>query len=136
MSAALALLPRLRAAGADALLRDGKPVLKRVSCVSQDLLAEVKARRDDLLAELADGDAPFIDDPIERAAIQAEADGKPVQRLRSRYVGDNEPQPGDYCGCCHSSLWWTEAEEPKGWRCSRCHPPANLQAGHFRVVAT
>ena len=136
MSAALAILPRLRAAGADVLLRDGKPVLKRVSCVSHDLLAEVKARRSDLLAELAGDDAPFVNDPIERAAIQAEAEGLPVRHLRSRYVGDNEPQPGDYCGCCHASLWWTETEEPKGWRCSRCHPPAHLQVGHFRVVAT
>jgi hypothetical protein len=79
---------------------------------------------------------PFADDPEERAAIEAEA--LPVRRLRPRAAGPGQPQPGDYCGCCKGSLWWTEteAETPKGWRCCCCHPPAHLAPGQFRAVAT
>jgi hypothetical protein len=81
---------------------------------------------------------PFVDDPAERAAIQAEA--MPVRRIRKRMMSwaraDDEPQPGDYCGCCKGSLWWTETETPKGWRCHWCHPPVHLPPGAFRVVAT
>ena len=77
---------------------------------------------------------PFVDDPIERAAIQAEA--MPVRHLRPRVAGQGQPQPGDYCGCCRGQLWWAETDTPKGWRCCRCHPPGHLQAGQFRAVAT
>jgi hypothetical protein len=108
--------------------------------VPAELLAEAKARRADLLGELANDNAmqaiPFADDPEERAAIEAEA--LPVRRLRPRAAGPGQPQPGDYCGCCKGSLWWTEteAETPKGWRCCCCHPPAHLAPGQFRAVAT
>lgn len=77
---------------------------------------------------------PFINDPAERAAIQAEA--MPVRHLRPRAAGQGHPKPGDYCGCCKGSLWWTEIETPKGWRCCMCHPPAHLEPGQFRAVAT
>lgn len=126
-----ALLPRIRAAGADLALRDGRPVLTRSSLIPADLMAEMKARRDDLIAELAN-DNP---DPT---ATQTEPVSLPSMRKRpvswSRAAGD--PQPGDHCGCCVGRLWWTETEDPKGWRCTACHPPAHLQAGEFRAVAT
>jgi hypothetical protein len=84
------------------------------------------------------GDAPFIDDPVERAATEAEH--LPVRNVRKRNVSwtpsSDEPAPGDYCACCGSHLWWTETTAPKGWRCTRCHPPAHLEAGGFRAVAT
>ncbi len=73
--------------------------------------------------------SPFVDDPIEREAM-------PVRHLRPRAAGHGHPQPGDYCGCCKGSLWWTETETPKGWRCCCCHPPAHLEPGQFRAMAT
>lgn len=83
-------------------------------------------------------DRPFAADPVERAAIQAEA--MPVRRLRKRMVSweqaDDEPQPGDFCGCCCGSLFWSDTDPPRGWCCTTCHPPVHLQAGQFRVVAT
>ena len=33
------------------------------------------------------------------------------------------PWPGCWCSCCHLGRWWTEAAEPRGWRCWTCHPP-------------
>jgi hypothetical protein len=30
---------------------------------------------------------------------------------------------GAWCSCCRGSQWWREAEHPRGWRCSTCHPP-------------
>jgi hypothetical protein len=133
-----AILPRLRAAGAQVALHDGRLIVSKASMVPPDLMTEAKARRDDLLTELttdnARHEAPFVDDPEERAAIQAEA--LPVRHLRPRAAGQGQPQPGDYCGCCKGSLWWTEAEAPKGWRCCCCHPPAHLAPGQFRAVAT
>lgn len=73
------------------------------------------------------------DNPEERAAIKAE--GRPVQRIRAR-TGDSIPKIGDYCGCCKSSLWWTETEAPKGWRCCYCHPPAHLAPEKYKAMAT
>ncbi len=84
------------------------------------------------------GNRPFVDDPEERAAIQTEA--MPVRRIRKRMTSwvqaSDEPQPGDHCGCCSGSLWWTQSEAPRGWCCCRCRPPVHLPPGAFRVVAT
>jgi len=81
---------------------------------------------------------PFVTDPVERAAIQAEA--QPVRRIRKRPVSwaraDDEPAPGDYCGCCSGSLFWSDTDPPRGWCCTTCHPPCHLQVGQFRVLAT
>ena len=81
--------------------------------------------------------APYVDDPIERAAIEAE--DKPARRVRKRPVSwarsDDEPAPGDFCGCCAGLLWWSNTDPPRGWCCCTCHPPAHLQPGQFRVVA-
>ncbi len=83
-----------------------------------------------------ENDAAF--EAAERAAIQAEA--VPVRRLRKRHVSwsraEDEPAPGDYCGCCSGQLFWCKTDPPRGWRCSTCHPPCHLLAGQFRVVAT
>jgi hypothetical protein len=46
------ILPRIRACGANAVMRDGRPVLQNVSNIGSCLLSEVKARRDDLISEL------------------------------------------------------------------------------------
>ena len=79
-----------------------------------------------------------LEDSVERAAIQAE--DQPVRRLRKRPISwaraDDEPAPGDFCGCCSGSLWWSDTDPPHSWCCTTCHPPAHLQIGQFRVVAT
>lgn len=137
-----AILPRLRATGADVTLRDGRIVLSPVSVVPAALLAEAKARRSDLLVELANDntglETSFSDDPEERAAIVAE--DMPVRHTRKRMVSwadpDDEPQPGDCCGCCSGALWWTGTPAPDGWACCWCHPPAHLQPPEYRVIAT
>jgi len=36
------------------------------------------------------------------------------------------PSPGCWCSCCQGRRWWCERTEPKGWRCSICHPPDGL----------
>jgi hypothetical protein len=137
------LIPRIRAAGADLALRDGRLILIRASRVPADLLAELNAHRDELVAEMANdnaapADRPFVADPVERAAIEAES--LPVQNVRKRPVSwaraADEPTTGDFCGCCGGHLWWSESDEPKGWRCCSCRPPAHLTAGAFRAVAT
>ncbi len=137
------ILPRIRAAGADALLREGRLVLTQASQMPPALLEEARARRDDLRAELAtqadDSTGPNrFDDPVERAAIQAET--IPARRERKRPVSwaraKDYPAPGDFCGCCAGQLWWSDTDPPRGWCCCTCHPPAHLQAGQFRVVAT
>lgn len=82
--------------------------------------------------------SPDVFAAIERAAIQAEA--IPVRLLRKRPVSwaraEDEPADGDFCGCCAGSLWWSDTDPPRGWCCTTCHPPCDLQAGQFRVVAT
>ena len=136
-----AILPRLRATGADVTLRDGRIILSPASAVPPPLLAEAKARRADLLAELANDNTgqavPFADDAEERAAIEAE--DMPVRRTRKRMVSwanpDDIPQPGDYCGCCSGALWWTTTATD-GWCCCCCHPPAHLKPPEYRVIAT
>jgi hypothetical protein len=42
------------------------------------------------------------------------------------------PPPGAWCRACHGTRWWTERQEPHGWRCLRCHPPAHLPAEAIR----
>lgn len=63
---------------------------------------------------------------------------EPTQRRRpvSWARPDILPQPGDVCGCCGGSKWWTSSPTPDGWCCCRCHPPCHLQPGEFRAVAT
>lgn len=39
------------------------------------------------------------------------------------------PGPGSRCSCCSGTRWWTEAQEPTGWRCAVCHPPNHLPSG-------
>lgn len=137
------ILPRIRATGADALLREGRLVVTQASQVPAALLEEARVRRDDLRAELAtlanDNPLPnLFDDAVERAAIQAE--GNPVRWERKRPVSwartEDHLAPGDYCGCCAGLLWWTHTDPPRGWNCCGCNPPAHSQAGQFRVVAT
>jgi hypothetical protein len=38
---------------------------------------------------------------------------------------EDAPRPGDRCRC-GGRRWWTEATEPRGWRCRTCHPPDHL----------
>ncbi len=95
---AAALLPRLRAAGAGVALRGDKLVLTHASRVPAELMAEARARRADLLDELANdnaepGDRPFVNDPVERAAIQTEE--QPVRRLRKRMTNWAQAGLGD-----------------------------------------
>lgn len=36
------------------------------------------------------------------------------------------PSAGCWCSCCQGRSWWSERTEPKGWRCSTCHPPTGI----------
>jgi hypothetical protein len=67
------ILSRIREAGGDAVLDNGRLRIIGASRIAPGLLAEARSRRDDLLAELES--PPFIApaDDIERSAIQAEA---------------------------------------------------------------
>lgn len=46
----------------------------------------------------------------------------------------NAPQPGDRCQCCRQAAWWTEANNPRGWRCLACHPPAALPDADVQII--
>lgn len=49
---------------------------------------------------------------------------------------DALPSPGCRCSCCGAGQWWTERLDPKGWRCSPCHPPDHLRADAVREFRT
>ena len=146
MSAALAtapLLPRLRDAGAEVVLREQRPVVQHVSLVPAGLLAEPRARRDDLIAELlaeANIEAAYL--AAERAALITESEhgdpAAPVSHTLPPSWSDAtvEPTAGARCFCCRGASWWCEASEPKGWRCGRCHPPVHLAPGQWRETRT
>jgi hypothetical protein len=80
------------------------------------------------------GDAPEADD-----ALPPEPEALPY-RLPSWADPGDVPRPGDRCGCCgrHGSggLWWIERAEPRGWRCSRCHPGDHMPEGERFEVQT
>lgn len=141
MSAALnhsmpPLLPRLRAAGADAVVREGRLIMSGASLVPAALMDEARARRDDLVREVQADDA--FGDAVEAAAIAVQ--DVPVERRRKRMVSwadpADVPQPGDFCGCCSGSLWWTRASVADGWCCCACHPATHLVPGQYVVRAT
>jgi hypothetical protein len=46
------------------------------------------------------------------------------------------PPAGAWCSCCRGQRWWSEAREPKGWRCYTCHPPAHLPSEAVREMRT
>ena len=46
------------------------------------------------------------------------------------------PVPGGYCSCCHGMRWWSEAHNPRGWRCWTCHPPDHLSARAILEIRT
>jgi hypothetical protein len=46
------------------------------------------------------------------------------------------PYASCFCSCCKGQLWWCETVEPKGWRCSTCHPPDHLLPGQVWEVRT
>ncbi len=138
MSAALStcpLLPRLRAAGAEVVLREQLPVVQHASRVPPALMAEARARRDDLAAELlaeADDESAYLGE--ERAALVAEADpaaAVPHHMPVSWADPAIAPTPGARCRCCSGSTWWGNR---LGWRCGRCHPPHG--AGPVQEVRT
>ena len=141
MSAAIStspLLPRLRAAGAEVVLREQRPVVQHASRVPAELLAEARARRHDLATELlaeAEIEAAFT--AAERAAIVAEGEhGNPAAVVPhdmpvSWADPTITPSQGARCRCCRGSAWWGDK---LGWRCAACHPP--LGAGPVREVRT
>lgn len=145
MSAALSttpILPRLRAAGADVILKAARPTIRHASLVPSPLMAEARARRHDLLAELlAEADIDAAAKAEERAAIMAEGSGDPAAAVAHEMPVSwanptIEPTPGARCRCCQGTSWWCEAVEPRGWRCSSCHPPTHLPADRRRTVRT
>lgn len=141
MSAALStspLLSRLRAAGAEVMLREQRPVVQHASRVPPALMAEARARRDDLAAELlAEADDEYAYLGEERAALVAEGDpaGVVLHDLPTSWADATiQPTAGARCRCCRGAFWWCEMEGPKGWRCWPCHPPHG--AGDVREMRT
>jgi hypothetical protein len=137
------ILPRIRAAGGDAILRGGSLVVASASRVDLALIEEAKARRDDLIAEIeADiGATDQAHGAAERAAIIGEASGNPQafapHKLPPSWPApEYEPTVGAICTGCSGNAWWAEASAPKGWRCARCYPGDHLPADRRRDVMT
>jgi hypothetical protein len=49
-----------------------------------------------------------------------------LQRQPSWADSEQRPPPGTWCTACRGQRWWTERQQPKGWRCMTCHPPVHL----------
>jgi hypothetical protein len=60
----------------------------------------------------------------------------PGQRPTSWADPSSLPSLGCWCSCCHGQRWWCEREDPKGWRCGRCHPPVHLPDSNVRWIET
>jgi hypothetical protein len=60
----------------------------------------------------------------------------PGQRPTSWADPSAVPSLGYWCSCCHGQRWWCERENPKGWRCGRCHPPVHLSDSKVRWIET
>jgi hypothetical protein len=58
----------------------------------------------------------------------ARATKRGVRRAPPRADSTQRPVPGAWCNACHGLRWWTERQQPKGWRCLTCHPPVHLPA--------
>ena len=111
MSAA-ALLARVRALGVRVRLSGNNIALRPIAAVPEDLKAAIKAHKLELLALLREDEGPL--DPFLASG-----------RLPPAWVGtEHVPVPGSVCGCCRGTRWWSERDQPKGWRCYDCHPPA------------
>lgn len=78
----------------------------------------------------------------ERAAIIAEVEhGNPMSNVPhtmppSWAEATIEPTPGAVCRNCKSRSWWCEIINPRGWRCSRCHPGDHVPAERRRDLFT
>lgn len=78
----------------------------------------------------------------ERAAIRAEGEhGNAIARVphpmpTSWADPTIVPIAGAFCRNCNARTWWTEAVNPRGWRCSRCHPGDHLPRDKIRSITT
>lgn len=73
-----------------------------------------------IVAELdAAGLLPVLPEAVETSTFAARA------RPSEWWDGTDTPQPGDRCRC-GSKRFWTERDQPGGWRCSTCHPHDHL----------
>lgn len=61
-----------------------------------------------------------------------------VARMRPTSWSDPAalPSRGCFCSRCKGQLWWTEREEPKGWRCTACLPPPRDCSHTVRLIDT
>jgi hypothetical protein len=93
----------------------------------RDGLAARNPQKPSRLAGLAGLAAAGRDAP-KTAAVPDLAEARRYQPARVPSWSDitDTPQPGDTCGSCRGSRFWTEATNPRGWRCATCHPPLHL----------
>lgn len=82
-------------------------------------------------ADTADGWGS-VNQPTDRAPDNAPGMS---HQLRPTAWSDayDEPRPGDRCAMCGNGAWWTEIEDPLGWRCATCHPPASPGVREMRT---
>jgi len=109
LSAAPDVLARLRDAGAEVVIRGGRPILRAPAPLPTELLAEAKAHRDELLA-LVTGKAEA-------------SSGTPAPSMLDAAGNPQVPCPA--CGC---GQWWRLSAFPErrlagAWHCRRCAPP-------------
>jgi hypothetical protein len=75
-------------------------------------------------------DAPMIPAKVEEAAavVAPPPPWTPPHPARTPSWSNmaDIPTAADVCSCCRGSSWWTERHNPRGWRCSVCHPPLHL----------
>jgi hypothetical protein len=64
------------------------------------------------------------------------SDGRPpgLQSQPSWADSALRPLPGTWCNACSGQRWWTERQQPAGWRCVTCHPPVHLAVEKVEIV--
>jgi hypothetical protein len=81
--------------------------------------------------------SPSADDPaaLMRRAAKLRAMQDPTLARPPAWPGiDNPPTTGCWCSCCRGNLWWSEAVDPRGWRCCACHPAPGHQSQTVEIT--
>lgn len=120
---AIRLVAELQAIGVTLALRpDGSVSFRAPAPIADSTLADARRLRSDIATVLRAQLQQLPDSHVGRSINPP----RPIDTVRCSPSWDdmtNEPQAGDRCRCCGFSAWWTETENPRGWRCATCHPP-------------
>jgi hypothetical protein len=121
-----AILASLRAAGVILRLDGDRVRFSAPPDTHPDLLAEARTQRSAILAALK-AEASTAKPAVPPAGPLAAPIPAPRPYRQPSWSDITDvPDAADTCSACRGSSWWTERHNPRGWRCSTCHPPLHL----------